>query len=85
MSRTLCHTCCQFEFLVLANCKMMGFLHFEILKHQINRILEVFVVFSCFHAVEQVDQQGNVPFILRSFVMDVADQCAIEQSLGLWE
>jgi len=52
-------------------------------KLQINLVLIILIVLPGIHAVEDVDQGGEILLIRRKFIMDVADQGDVQQCLRL--
>ena len=61
---------------------MLRFLLFQFLKQFIHRILKLFVILAGFAGVDELQQRGKVLLLLRGFIPDVADQCAVEQAFG---
>ena len=62
---------------------MLRLLLFQFLKKLIYGILEVLIILAGFAGVDELQQRGEVLLLLRGFIPDVADQCAVEQSFGL--
>ena len=58
---------------------MFRVLFLKSLKHDVNRILELLVILPDLHGVDEFDQGGEVLFLDRCFIMDISDQCAVEQ------
>ena len=56
---------------------------FQLVKHQIDGVLKFLVVLPNLHGVYHLQQRGEVLFLLRGLVVDVADECRIKQHLGL--
>ena len=56
---------------------------FQFLKKLVHGILKFFVILTGFAGVDELQQRGEVLFLLRGFIPDVADQCAVEQAFGL--
>jgi len=73
----------QLVFLILPDCKMLRLLLFQFLKKLIYGILEGFIILAGFACVDELQQRGEVLFLFRGFIPDVANQCAVEQSFGL--
>ena len=73
----------QLIFFVLPDGEVVGLALLQILKHQVNRVLEVLVVLPRLHCVEKLDQRGEVLLVLRGLIVDVADERRVEQRLGL--
>ena len=76
-------TCRQLILLILANCKMFRLLLFQFIKKLVHRILKFFVILTGFACVDELQQRGEVLLLLRGFIPDVADQCAVEQAFRL--
>ena len=76
-------TCRQLILLILANCKMLRFLLFQFFKKLVHGIFEVFVILAGFACVDELQQRGEVLLLLRGFIPDVTDQCAVEQPFRL--
>ena len=62
---------------------MIGLLFLQVFKHDVDRILEVFIVLTDFHGVDEFDQGGEVLFLYRGFIVDIANQGTVEQRLCL--
>ena len=62
---------------------MVWLLFLQVFKHDVDRVLEVFIVLPDFHGVDEFDQGGEVPLFDRGLVMDISDQGAIEKCLRL--
>ena len=76
-------TCRQFVFFILANSKVFRLILFQFFKKLVHGILEVFVILAGFAGVDELQQRGEVLLLLRGFIPDVADQCAVEQAFSL--
>ena len=59
---------------------MFRLLLFQFIKKLIHRILELFVILAGFAGVDELQQRGEVLLLLRGFIPDIADQCAVEQA-----
>ena len=57
---------------------MLRFLLFQFIKKLIHRILKFFIILTGFAGVDELQQRGEVLLLLRGFIPDVADQCAVE-------
>ena len=73
----------QLVFLILADCKMLRLLLFQLLKKLIYGIFEGFIILAGFTGIDKFQQCGEVLFFLRGFIVDIADECAVEQAFGL--
>ena len=61
---------------------MFRLILFQFLEQFIHRILELLVILAGFAGVDELQQRGKVLLLLRGFIPDVADQCAVEQAFG---
>lgn len=52
---------------------------FKLVKHQINSIFKVLIIFPCFGCVDHLQQSNDIFLFLRCFIPDVTDQCLIVQ------
>ena len=73
------NTSSQLVLLVLADCEMLGIFLFQFCEHEIHRILKFFIIFPDFHGVQHLNEGREALLFNRSFVMDVADQCSVQQ------
>ena len=62
---------------------MIRVLFLQCLKHQIHRILVLFVILADLHGIDELDQSSKVLFLDRCFIMDIADQGTIKQRFRL--
>lgn len=62
---------------------MLRLLLFQFLKKLIYGIFEGFIILAGFAGIDKLQQRGEVLLLLRGFIPDVADQCAVEQAFGL--
>ena len=53
----------------------------KFLKHQIHRILELFIILPDFHCVDHFKQGRKILLLFRSLIMDVPNQCGVKQCL----
>ena len=60
---------------------MIRVLFLQCLKHQIHRILVLFVILADLHGIDELDQSSKVLFLDRCFIMDIADQGTVQQRL----
>ena len=60
---------------------MVGLLFLQVFKHDVDRVLEVFIVLPDFHGVDEFDQGGEVLFFYRGFIVDISDQGTVKQRL----
>ena len=63
---------------------MIGILLRQFLKHQVNRILKFLIIFPDLHRVNELNEGGEILFLCRGLIVDVANEGAAEQRLGLW-
>ena len=76
-------TSSQLILLVLTYSKVVRLFCFQSIKHQVNRVLELFIIFTDFHRIDELDQSGEVLLFHRCFIVDIADQCCVQQSFSL--
>ena len=62
---------------------MLRLLLFQLLKKLIYGIFEGFIILAGFTGIDKFQQCGEVLFFLRGFIVDIADECAVEQAFGL--
>ena len=62
---------------------MLRLLLFQFLKKLIYGIFEGFIILAGFAGVDELQQRGEVLLLLRGFIPDVSDQCAVEQPFRL--
>ena len=55
----------------------------QLLEGQIHVVLKGLIVLAHLHGVDELDERGEVLFLLRGFVVDIADERRVEQRLGL--
>ena len=72
----------QFVLFILAYSKMFRLFPLEFFKHQIHRILEILVILPSLHAVDHLDQRGEILLALQGFIVNVSDKRCIQQRLG---
>ena len=63
---------------------MFRFAFFQCFKHQIDGILEIFVVLPNLHRVNHADQHRKVSIFFRNNTIQIADQGGIEQRFRLF-
>ena len=63
---------------------MLRVFFFQPFKHQVNGALKLRVVLAGFRRIYHFKQRGKVLFVLRGFVVDIADQGAVKKPFGLW-
>ena len=56
---------------------------FQVFKHQIHRILEILIILTDLHGIDEFDECGKVLFLLRCLIMDVADEGTVKKGLCL--
>ena len=52
---------------------MIRLLCFKLIKEQIHRVFEAFIVLSCLTGIDHVDQHREILFLFRGFIPDKAD------------
>ena len=72
-------TCRQLEFSILAYSEAIRLFPLQILKHQVNRILEILVILARLHTADHINQRRKVAIFLQRFLPQIADQRGIEQ------
>ena len=55
----------------------------QLLEGQIHVVLKGLIVLAHLHGVDELDERGEVLFLLGGFVVDIADERRVEQRLGL--
>ena len=60
---------------------MLRVLLLQCLKHDIDRILELFIVLTDLHGIDKLDQGCEVLFLHRRFIVDISDQGTVKQRL----
>ena len=73
----------QLELLILPHGKVFRLAFFQCFKHQIDGILEIFVVLPNLHRVNHADQHRKVSIFFRNNAIQIADQGGIEQRFRL--
>ena len=73
----------QFVFFILPDGEVVRVLLFECVEEDVDGVLEVLVVLADLGGVDHLDERGEVLFLRRRFVPDVADVGRVEQRLGL--
>ena len=76
-------TCRQLVLFVLPHGKVFRFRLFQILKQLIDGILKFLIVLAGFAGIDKFQQRGEVLFFFRGFIVDIADECAVEQAFCL--
>ena len=71
------------EFAVLLDGEMVRVFFLQMLKEDIHRALDFLVVLPGFAGIDKVQEGDEIPFFLRGFVPDVADQGTVIQALRL--
>ena len=77
------YSCSKLIFLVLPDREVLRVLFLQVFKHDIDRILELFIVLADLHGIDELDQRGEVLFLYRRFVVDIADEGTVKQRLRL--
>ena len=70
-------------FLVLADCEVLRVLFLQVFKHDVHWVLKLFVILTDLHGIDKLDQGGEVLFLYRGFVVDIADQGTVKQRFSL--
>ena len=74
---------CQLVLLVLADSEMVGLLRLQRVKHQIHRVLELLVILSDLHGIDELDEGGEILFLHRGLVVDIPDKGAVQKRFRL--
>ena len=69
----------QLIFLILAHRKVVWLLGFQCIKHQVYGVFELLVILTDFHGVDELNEGGEVLFLHRSLIMDIANKRAVQQ------
>jgi len=56
---------------------------FQRVKEKVNGIFERLIILTDFHCVQHFYQCGKILFVCRSLIIDISDQCRIEQGFCL--
>ena len=67
----------QFILAVLLDGKVFRVFFFQPVKHEVYRVLEIFIIFPCFAGVDHIQQGSEILLFFRGFIVDVADQSGI--------
>ena len=73
----------QLVLFVLTDGEVVGLLCLQRVKHQVHGVLELLVILPDLHRVDELDEGGEILFLHRGLVVDVADERAVQQRLGL--
>ena len=60
---------------------MLWILFLQVFKHDVHRVLELFVILTDLHGIDEFDQGGEVLFLHRRFIVDISDQGTVKQRL----
>ena len=69
----------QFIFGILAHCKVVGVPFLQLVEHQVHGVFEFLIVLPDLHAVYHFDEGGEILFLHRGLVVDVADERAVQE------
>ena len=67
---------------VLTHSEVLRLFLCQLLKHQIDRVLKLLIVLPDLHGVDKRHQRGEVLFLHRGLVMEIADQRGIQKRFG---
>lgn len=73
----------QLILLILPYGKVIRVFLLQRVKKKVNRIFETFVILPHLHSVQHFYQRGKILFIGWSLIVDIADQCSVEQGFRL--
>lgn len=76
-NRLGCFSGGQLIFLILAHRKVVWLLGFQCIKHQVYGVFELLVILTDFHGVDELNEGGEVLFLHRSLIMDIANKRAV--------
>ena len=71
----------QLIFLILPHREVVWLFRFQCIKHQVYGIFELLVILPDFHGVDELDEGGEVLLLHRSFIVDIANERAVQQRL----
>ena len=73
----------QLIFLILAHRKVVRLLGFQCIKHKIHGVFELLVILPDFHSVDELNKGGEILFLHRSLIVDIANERTIEKRFCL--
>ena len=73
----------QFIFGILPHREVVGFPLFQLIEHQVHGVFELLIILPDLHAVDHFNEGGEILFLHRGLVVDVADERAVQQRLRL--
>ena len=79
LKNQFCDSGGQLIFLILAHRKVVWLLGFQCIKHQVYGVFELLVILTDFHGVDELNEGGEVLFLHRSLIMDIANKRAVQQ------
>ena len=62
---------------------MVGVPFRQLVKHQIHGVLKFLIVLPDLHRIDELNESGEILFLLRGLVEDVTDQGGIKKGFGL--
>ena len=74
---------CQAILCILADCKMVRVFYSQLIEHLVHGVFILLIVFSDFHGVNQFKESREVLFLRWSLIVEIADQCCVQQGLCL--
>ena len=77
------NSCRQLEFSILAYSEAIRLFPLQILKHQVNRVLEILVILARLHTADHINQRCEIAIFFQRFLPQIADQRRIEQDFRL--
>ena len=60
---------------------MLGIPFLQVLEHDVHWVLELLIILPDLHGIDEFDQCCEVLFLDRRFIVDIADQRAVQQRL----
>ena len=70
-------------FSILADGKVIGVPFRQLVKHQVHGVLKFLIVLPDLHRIYELNESGEILFLLRGLVVDVADQGGVKKRFGL--
>ena len=62
---------------------MVGASGFQLVEHQVHLIFELLVILPHLHRVDELDEGGEILFLHRGLIVDIADERAVQKRLRL--
>ena len=78
-NRLSCFTRRKRIFFILSYGKVVGLFRFKFFKHTVNRVFVFLIILSDFHSIDELKQSREILFFGRCFIVDVANQGAVQK------